>query len=231
MLAGRDLQAGGTWFGLARDRRFGLVTNFREPARPQPGAPTRGHLLTGYLQTPRAPGQFLEQIADDASGYAGFNLLLADAATLWYASNRAETFCRPLPAGIYTLSNHLLDTPWPKVQRLRHALERWLAAATDERSAFDERSAADERSALWEALSDRQRAEPHQLPATGVTPEWEHLLSAPFVRHPDYGTRCSSLLLVGHDNRVVFEERSFDAAGAATQHARYTLPGTRWLES
>lgn len=219
ILAGRDLQAGGTWFGLAQDRRFGLITNFREPAAPRPCAPTRGRLIPEYLQSARPAGQFLESIIGDTTTYAGFNLLLADAETLWYASNRAEPFARPLAAGVHALSNHVLDTPWPKLQRLRHALESWVAAAAKD-TAF-----------LWDALADRQRAAHDELPVTGLTLEWEHLLSSPFVHHPEYGTRCSSILLVGHDGRVHFEERSFDAAGEQSHAARYTLPAKGWLES
>jgi len=219
ILAGRDLQAGGAWFGLAQDRRFGLITNFREPAVPRLSAPTRGRLIPEYLQTARPAGQFLESIIDDTTTYAGFNLLLADAETLWYASNRAEPFARPLAAGVHALSNHVLDTPWPKLQRLRRALESWVAAA------------AKDTAPLWNALADRQRAAHEELPATGLTPEWEHLLSSPFVHHPEYGTRCSSILLIGHDGRVHFEERSFDAAGEQAHAARYTLPAEGWLES
>lgn len=219
VLAGRDLQAGGTWFGLARDRRFGLITNFRELARPRPSAPSRGRLIVDYLRTSRPAEPFLESMADDSTGYAGFNLLLADAETLWYASNRAEPFARPLAAGIHALSNHVLDTPWPKLQRLRHALEAWVAAGTDDMTP------------LWDALADRQLADHQDLPSTGLTPEWEHLLSAPFVHHPEYGTRSSSILCIAHDGRVHFEERSFDAAGNRTHAAHYALPAQGWVES
>lgn len=219
VLAGRDLQAGGTWFGLARDRRFGLITNFREPARRRPRAPTRGRLIVDYLQTSRPAESFLESIADESTGYAGFNLLLADSETLWYASNRAEPFARPLAAGIHALSNHVLDTPWPKLQRLRQTLEAWVAARED-----DTRP-------LWDALADRQLAQHHDLPSTGLTLEWEHRLSSPFVHHPEYGTRCSSILRIGHDGSVHFEERSFDAAGQLAHTAQYTLPAQGWVES
>lgn len=219
ILAGRDLQAGGTWFGLSRDRRFGLITNFRERARASPNAPTRGRLIAEYLRTPWSAGTFVESFVDEMPVYAGFNLLLADAETLWYASNRAEPVTRPLAAGIHALSNHVLDTPWPKLQRLRRALEQWVAAA------------AQDTAPLWDALADRQLAAQRELPDTGLTPEWEHVLSAPFVRHPQYGTRCSSILLLGHDGRVHFEERSFDAAGECAHTARYTLPANAWVES
>lgn len=218
-LAGRDLQAGGTWFGLAHDRRFGLITNFREPARAQPEAPTRGRLIPDYLRAPHTAERFLATIAAESTGYAGFNLLLADGETLWYASNRATPFAQPLARGVHALSNHLLDTPWPKLRRLRGALEHWVAADTLDLDP------------LWAALADRQLAHPDELPSTGVTREWEHRLSAPFVQYLNYGTRSSSVLLLGHDGRVHFEERSFDTRGEHSLTACFTLPPEGWVES
>ena len=217
LLAGRDLQAGGTWFGLDTRRRFGLITNFRERARPRRNAPTRGRLISDFLADSRSAGSFLESIADDSTGYAGFNLLLADADELWYASNRTEPFARPLAAGVYALSNHVLDTPWPKLRRLRAALEQWVAAESRDATP------------LWLALADRERAEHAELPQTGLTREWEHLLSSPFVHHPEYGTRCSSLLLLGRDGSIRFEERSFGADGEPTATATFEFADGQWL--
>ena len=216
ILAGRDLQAGGTWFGIDHRRRFGLVTNFRERARPRPGAPTRGNLVSGFLLAQRPAAHFLESMADDSPGYAGFNLLLADATGLWYATNRDEPFARPLGDGVHLLSNHVLETPWPKVRRLRAVLVDWLEAADDDPTP------------LWAGLADRQLAAVEELPRTGVTAEWEHRLSAAFVSHGDYGTRCSTLLLLGHDGSVHLEERSFDPHGAAAGNACWRLRAGDW---
>ena len=216
LLGGRDLQASGTWFALDRQRRFGLITNYRERARPRRRAPTRGRLIPDYLSASLSPQAFLASIEDDSAGYAGFNLLLADQHDLWYASNRLDRYARPLEPGIHGLSNHTLDTPWPKLARLRAALASWTTAAIDDTTV------------LWTALADRRRAEPPQLPETGVGPEWEHILSAPFVLHPEYGTRCSTVLLLGRDGSVDLEERSFDAAGDETGRVRWRLAPGEW---
>lgn len=216
LLAGRDLQAGGTWFGVDRRRRFGLVTNYRERVTARPRAPSRGRLICDFLAASHPADQFMEQIADDSTGFAGFNLLLGDERGLWYATNRAEPFARRLADGVHAVSNHVLDTPWPKVRRLRTALERWLATGKEDLAP------------LWAALGDRERAEHVDLPQTGVTPEWEHLLSAPFVHHLEYGTRCSTILLLGHDGALHLEERSFDPHGTPAGTASWRLRADEW---
>jgi uncharacterized protein with NRDE domain len=98
---------------MDRQRRFGIVTNFRELQPPAPGAPSRGNLIPNYLRNPGTTEHYLQQLEPVAAQYSGFNLLLADSESLWYASNRAESFAQALPPGIYGLSNGLLDTPWP----------------------------------------------------------------------------------------------------------------------
>ncbi len=217
ILAGRDLQTGGTWFGIDRRRRLGLITNYRKLARPRRNAPTRGRLVSDFLDTQHRPYGYLEQLADDSPGYAGFNLLLADAQDLWYATNRAEPFARRLQPGVHVVSNYVLDTPWPKVRRLRTALERWLAATVPDPAP------------LWAALADRECARPVDLPQTGLSAEWELRLSAAFVQHGDYGTRCSTLLLLGHDGSVDIKERSYDVTGQPTGKAFWRLRADEWV--
>lgn len=219
IIAGRDLQAGGTWLGVGPDRRLGVVTNFREPSRPAPGAPSRGELIPGFLANGHGPDEFLGGVAARAAGYAGFNLLLADRRQLWYASNRTGSFARPLAAGIYGLSNGLIDTPWPKLRRLRAGLEAWVQADPAPHAATN---------ALLALLADDSPADPSELPQTGLPPEWEQRLSAPFVRHPDYGTRCSTVVLIGHDGAVELVERRFDPSGAVTGETGWRLAAEEW---
>jgi uncharacterized protein with NRDE domain len=201
ILGGRDLQAGGTWLAVSRRGRFGVVTNFRDMQRPLPGAPSRGLLITNYLAGEGDGRAFLNGLATTAAEYGGFNLLLADEQAMLYASNRSAEFSRTLSAGIHGLSNHLLDTPWPKLEVTRARFERLIAAAEPP---FAE---------LFEMLGDRTPAQDHLLPDTGVGPEWERLLSSPFIVSERYGTRCSTVLRVGRDGRVEIRERRFDPAG------------------
>ena len=223
ILAGRDLQAGGTWIGVDATRRFGLVTNFRELARARHTAPSRGRLVPGYLATPLPASTYLETLQADAQGYAGFNLLLGDGERLWYASNRAERFARELEPGLHGLSNHLLDTPWPKLQRVRGAVQDWLARA----DAQPGDPAAD---AAWlmQVFANRERSAAAHDPASGLAPEWERVLSAPFVVNPEYGTRCTTVILLGHDGAAWIGERRFDASGASTGQSEWRLNPREW---
>lgn len=229
ILAGRDLRANGTWLGLDRRRRFGVVTNFRDLQRPQPGAPSRGTLIPRYLGGEISAGDFLAGLEPDGPRYSGFNLLLADGDSLWYATNRtdplavpaagASPFRRPLPPGIYGLSNQFLDTPWPKLRRVRRRFESWLsqlgaAPATEE---------------LFAILDDRTTVESEaDLPRTGLSPEWERILSAPFVLNPDYGTRCSTVLLLEHSGACLLIERRFDRQGAPSGESKWALQALEW---
>jgi uncharacterized protein with NRDE domain len=215
MLAGRDLQAGGTWLGIGAAGRFGIVTNFRELARPRRNAPSRGQLIPRFLGSGESAGHFLAQLEADAMGYAGFNMLLSDGDTLWYASNRADEFARPLQPGVYGLSNHFLDTPWPKLARVRQRMTGLLDAA----------DAARLQHSLLDALEDRERSALHDLPATGLSDEWEHVLSSPFVQHPDYGTRCATVVVADARGVGSVLERRYDATGLALGESEFGLNG------
>lgn len=215
---GRDLQAGGAWFAVDDIQRIGIVTNFREFGRQRRSAPSRGGLIPAYLGATRAPGEFLQELESDAPGYAGFNLLLADRQSLWYASNRADQFARELPPGIYGLSNEFLDTPWPKLVRVRARFEDLLRTA--------DTSAPDVlRDDLFAMLADRQTAPPDAVPPGDLSPEWARKLSAPFVLDPAYGTRCSTVLTVSAPGELRITERRFDAEGLQTGQSEHLLNG------
>ena len=223
ILAGRDLRSQGTWLGIDQARRFGVVTNYRELQTPLPAAPSRGLLIPAYLATRSGggdahPAGFFATLEAQAQRYSGFNLLLADADSLWYGSNRAAPFARGLPPGVYGLANDSLDTPWPKLQRVRRGFEKWLQAGT-----------AVGMAELFTLLADRTPAEAPPGASTGGLPrEWARALSAPFVLHPQYGTRCSTVLLLGSGGDVQLAERRFDAAGRLTGESDFRLQPGEW---
>jgi uncharacterized protein with NRDE domain len=218
LLAGRDLRAGGAWLALDRTRRFGVVTNFRELQRPRAGAPSRGNLIPRFLAGTPGAGEFFGALEAEAPGYSGFNLLLADNDSLWYGSNRATPFARPLNAGVYGLSNELLDTPWPKLLRVRRGFEAWLREPV-----------AHSPASLFELLLDRtQSAGDTGVHESGLPRELEQVLSAPFVVHPTYGTRCSTVLLVQNDGGVYLAERRFDALGTPAGETEFRLNAGEW---
>lgn len=225
ILAGRDLRANGTWLGLDHRRYFGVITNFRELQRPRPEAPSRGALIPRYLGDGSATA-FLTQLQPEASRYSGFNLLLSDGDSLWYASNRARPFARELPPGVYGLSNQFLDTPWPKLRRVRRRFDTWLTHSF-ELALGDPANAPV--TGLFDLLDDRATATAdEELPQTGITPEWERVLSAPFVLHPDYGTRCSTVLLLEPSGAGYLAERRFDASGIRTGETEFVLAPGEW---
>lgn len=216
IVGGRDLQAGGAWFAVDRDRRCGIVTNFREFGRRRRSAPSRGGLIPSWLGSSGTPAEFLRGLETDAPGYSGFNLLLSDRDSLWYACNRADQFARELPPGVYGLSNEFLDTPWPKLVRVRARFENLLASRESaDREAFH--------GGLFAMLNDRDTAAPESLPPSGLTPEWARKLSAPFVLDSTYGTRCSTVLTLSGDDSMRILERRFDSGGNPAGESEYPL--------
>ena len=196
VLAGRDLKAGGTWLGIDRRGRFAAVTNYRQGHREPEALRSRGRLVSDYL-TGRIDGRaHVERIEREGAQYNGFNLIAGDARALFYISNR-DGGVRALKPGVYGLSNHLLDSPWPKVTAGKNGLSELLAGGGE--LVLD----------LFALLSDRRQATDASLPRTGVSPEWERLLSSAFIASEAYGTRSSTVVLVGRDGGVTFVERSF----------------------
>jgi uncharacterized protein with NRDE domain len=215
IVGGRDLTAGGAWFAIDSRERAGIVTNFREFGRRRRAAPSRGGLIPAYLAGAPSPADHLAGLETDAPAYAGFNLLLADRDSLWYASNRADRFARELSPGIYGLSNEFLDTPWPKVVRVRDRFESLLADAdADETSLVRD---------LFAVLADREPAPPERLPPGDLSPEWARKLSAPFVLDSGYGTRCSTVLTIAVDGTRRIAERRFAPDGSAAGETERVL--------
>jgi uncharacterized protein with NRDE domain len=208
ILAGRDLKAGGTWLGIDRGGRFAAVTNYRQGEREVEAPRSRGHLVSDYLTGPTDARAHIARVEREAALYNGFNLFAGDAGALFYFSNR-EGQARELGPGTYGLSNHLLDSPWPKVTAGKSGLTDLLAGGGELVPS------------LFRLLSDRSQAADATLPQTGVSPEWERLLSSAFIASEGYGTRSSTVVLVGRDGGVRFEERSFGPGGAAEEAVRH----------
>jgi uncharacterized protein with NRDE domain len=218
IIAGRDLRAGGTWLAIDRARRFGVITNFRDLQSPIPGSPSRGSLIPNYLRNPAGAERYFQQLAPAAPEYSGFNLLLMDGNSLWYASNRAEQFARPLLPGIYGLSNQFLDTPWPKLQRVRRRFDPLVMQGGEIA-----------KGELLSILADPTQAGVNEeLPRTSLSPEWEQMLSSPFITNESYGTRCSTLVLLEHSGAVSLTERRFDPRGTVVADTEFSLGASEW---
>lgn len=212
VLAGRDLEAGGTWLGTTTDGCFAVVTNYREGLNPTKAPRSRGALTAEFLTGGSSPQACVAQVQSRAGEYGAFSLICGDGDSLWYFSNRGGD-PKPVAPGIHALSNHLLDTPWPKVQTAKARLKLLLdsdALTTD---------------ALFRLLADRTPAQ-GPLPDTGIGAELERRVSAAFVQDPVYGTRCSTLLLCDKHGGMRFTERRFDAAGEMVETRLFQITGS-----
>lgn len=218
ILGGRDLQAGGTWLGLTAHGRLGLVTNVRDPSNMDPQAPSRGQIVPQWLKGDLSMPMLWPRLA--ISGYNGFNMLaldFADGECFWL--NNRKLFPERLQKGVFGLSNAILNTPWPKVQQLKARTRQAIAQSQD----IDVLA-----NRLFEALADPTIAPDEQLPHTGVSLEWERLLSSAFIKSPNglYGTRCSTLVITERvHKRLVTHvlERTFTATSNMALLRRVTL--------
>lgn len=196
LLAGRDLRAGGTWLGITTDGKFAAITNFRDPASYKENAPSRGKLVTAYLEGHENPEQYIRNLGKSKDEYNGFNLILGDHRRLFYYSNRGEKV-HNLSYGIFGLSNHLLDTSWPKLDRGKEDFKRIILKSKE--------VVPDD---LFHILQDSTLPDDESLPDTGVGLEKERMLAPVFIKSPDYGTHSTTLIFIDKFSNVTFIERT-----------------------
>lgn len=201
--AGRDLEKGGTWMGINTNGRFAAITNYREglagPAAPR----SRGELVSAFLTGDEPAPVFFSRAAQSANDYNPFSMIAGDLDALSFYSNRGNGIVAVSP-GMHGLSNHLLDTPWPKVRAGTAAV-----AATRDLDDPDAISAT-----LFALLADRGSAQDAELPDTGISRQRERELSPPFISGEHYGTRTSTVLLVHASGDVFVHEKRFGPQGA-----------------
>ena len=216
LLAGKDLEQGGTWMGATRSGRFAAITNYRDPSRTVPAPRSRGELPLQYLTGTQGPLAYLHRVAAQAGEYAGFNLLLGDRDSLWYFTNSlpsAERIPLRLQPGIYGLSNARLDTPWPKVELGKAKLQNVLAGKSVSHDA------------LSTVVGDQQLADSGALRQHGLESGMDQLLSAQFIVTGRYGTRSSTTLWIDNQGRASWRELSFNELGEIrkVQEKQYSL--------
>lgn len=196
LLAGKDIRAGGTWLGINRLGEFSALTNLRDPEMRSEDAPSRGNLVLDFLTNRDSAEAYLERVNRQANLYNGFNLLAGRMDQLFYYSNKTREFAVVSP-GLHGLSNHLLDTPWPKVRNSKQALSEQVGKDTIDKEK------------LFEILKNDRSAPDEDLPDTGIPLELERAVSPVFIKTGEYGTRCSTVILVEGDGTVFFEERLY----------------------
>jgi uncharacterized protein with NRDE domain len=216
ILAGQDLKAGGTWMGITKAGRFAAITNYREAGLTKENAPSRGDLVKDFLMGNSRPRDYLKIVQEKGQTYNGFNLITGGTKSLFYYSNRDGNI-RTVEPGIHGLSNHLLNTPWPKTSQGTFKLHTLL----NQNKEFSPED-------IFAILADQSTPSDKELPDTGVGLEWEKVLSPIFIASDIYGTRCSSILLWKHNGDVRFLERTFDREPSgkfrlSTRHHTFTL--------
>ncbi|MDF3982672.1 NRDE family protein [Luteibacter sp. PPL201] len=211
ILAGRDLHAGGTWAGVAPRGRVGVITNVRDPQASHEGM-SRGLLVADYLASSLPAAAHADELMAMASAYRPFNLLTFDRDDAFYLGNHREARRQRVTDGIHGVSNADFNAPWPKTQALTAKLGAWIDSDGDIASLFD-------------LLSDRGGWPDDLLPDTGVGIERERFLASAFIAGEQYGTRASTVILVGHDDATTIIERRFGPHGLSEGETRLDLPG------
>lgn len=197
IVGGRDLEASGTWMAMNRNGKIAMVTNYRDFKNIKEVAPSRGALVINYLTSSKNPTEYLHELEARSKHYNGFSLIVGDANELYYLSNYKTGF-EKIANGVHGLSNAFLDSPWPKVELGKKIFSEEIQSTNLEAER------------LFAMLYNEQRADDHLLPQTGVGIERERMLSSMFIKSPNYGTRCSTVLLIDKSNTVTYTERVYD---------------------
>ncbi len=212
ILAGKDLEQGGTWFGIHKNGRFAALTNYRNPAALKPDAPSRGEIIMDFLKSRKSPEKFIHDFESKALSYNGFNLIFGNMDHLFWFTNLTNRIEKITP-GIYGLSNKFLNTPWPKVESGKKALEKAITGTITPDQ-------------LFSILKDSSVSDDSSLPDTGVGLEWERILSPLFIESPTYGTRSSIAMLVDQKHNINITERTYPTENRMEQRDRHFLiPG------
>jgi uncharacterized protein with NRDE domain len=208
VLGGRDLKEGGTWLGITRKGRIAALTNYRDPSAVKINALSRGWLVRDYLTGKNGVSDFLGSLRTRVHRYNGFNLILGEWPSLYYCSHTGSVL--KMESGLHGLSNRLLDTPWPKLEKGKGAL-----------NALVENGKVIHPEEIFSVLADRSKFEDQLLPDTGIGLEWERILSPIFITSPTYGTRSSTVILIDRRGHVTFIERVFDGHPESWLTARF----------
>ena len=195
ILAGKDLQQGGTWFGVNQKGIFAGLTNYRNPAAIKQNAPSRGEIIIDFLESGKSIETHFKPFKKKAASYNGFNLIFGNKDNLFWFSNLKNTIKKITP-GIHGLSNRFLNTPWPKVESGKKALQKIISETITSES-------------LFSILTDQSVPDDSLLPHTGMGLEWERILSPLFIQSDIYGTRSSIVMLMNQNGNIKITERSY----------------------
>lgn len=212
ILAGRDLEKDGTWLGITKQGRFAALTNYRDPSSTIENAESRGQLVSNYLKGELSPKDYLVNVQNSNHLYNGFNLLLGDSSNFYYYSKHNNEIIE-IDGGIHGLSNHSLNTPWPKIILGKNMLKEVLEDKFTHHKLFN-------------ILRNTTKPKDEELPKTNIDLEWERKLSSIFIESPDYGSRAMTVLTIDYDNEITFIEKSLDASSKKWNESFYSFKQT-----
>lgn len=198
LLAGKDLKENGTWLGITKTGRFAALTNYRDMSKIKTNAPTRGKLVSNFLLENIDAKDYHKILLKKSDEYNGYNLIFGDINNLFYLSNVSREF-KEINERIHGLSNHLLDTPWPKVTK---AKQKFMEILKDNKPHEEK---------IFSLLFDSTTFPDKDLPKTGLPAEMERLVSPIFTVTEKYGTRSSTVILIDNDDNISFTEKSFNS--------------------
>ncbi|WP_026564587.1 NRDE family protein [Bacillus sp. UNC41MFS5] len=210
ILAGRDLEKMGTWMGVTTTGRFAALTNYRDPKEATDGKRSRGELVAEALKHKGNVEDYMKDLGERKDLYPGYNLLAGDGNELYYFSNKGQELQKIVP-GIYGVSNHLLNTDWPKVQKGKAGMSNIIKGKPEEMT-----------ETLLALLQNEDQAPDELLPNTGVSLEWERRLSPLFIKSENYGTRSSTVLLMS-SKEIQYAEWVFTTDGISEQKYKFEI--------
>lgn len=206
IIAGKDLQAGGSWLGINHKGEFAAITNIREPSAHQPGRLSRGELVIKALEG-RLSNTWLTQ---HSPSYNPFNLIYQQKNSLFCFNSIKQTNQR-LNQGFHAISNGFINEPWPKMTKGLQALQ-----TACQQSEINSES-------LINLMQDESLPKDSELPNTGINLEWEKRLASIFIRHPDYGTRSTSIITKDINGLTTFLEVRYNAQGVELSREKFSL--------
>ncbi len=195
LLAGKDLEAGGTWIGINRVGHLAAVTNYRDPISYQKNKASRGQIPVNFLSEKMPAETYVEELSKQSGNFNGFNLLALDQESLVHYNNQNGNPSK-LDDGIHAVSNATLNTPWPKVVRAKELFESVIGG----NFSHDD---------LITMMGDDKTADPQDLPDTGIPKDLEEAVSAMCIRTEKYGTCSTTAISLSHDGEVQFTEKSY----------------------
>lgn len=220
IIAGQDLQSGGTWMGMTEVGRWAVITNYRDASDQRTYPTSRGDIVADYLASELPPIRFAQQLEQYQQDYAGFNLIVGDRQQAVYMSNRGEA-PQVLANGVYVVSNGLMSEHWAKNQHLRQRFVQELLPLL----ALPDVTESELQQVAWDILEDPRQRLPEQLPQTGISLELEQLLSSTFIVSPNYGTRCSNFLRIFSQHCIWLEKTQHGQPQRVVQTIEFSYSG------